>query len=132
MRKSDESGADVVIVGGGVAGLSAARELARRGAGVVVVENNFGGAASRAAAGMLAPQCEADRSDDFFELLCASRDLYPAFAAALLEESGVDVELDRAGTLYLALDETDEREIERRFEWQARAGLEVERLSAEE
>ncbi len=132
MRKSDESVADVVVIGGGVAGLSAARELARRGAGVVVVENNSAGAASRAAAGMLAPQCEADRAGDFFELLCASRDLYPAFAAALLEESGIDIELDRTGTLYLALDEEDEREIERRFEWQTRAGLEVERLTAEE
>jgi len=132
MRKNDESGADVVVVGGGVAGLSAARELARRGAGVVVVENDCEGAASRAAAGMLAPQCEANRGDDFFELLCASRDMYPAFADALLEETGICIELDRTGTLYVALTEEDGREIERRFEWQTRAGLKVERLTAEE
>ncbi|HST51774.1 MAG TPA: glycine oxidase ThiO [Pyrinomonadaceae bacterium] len=132
MLKSDESGADVVVVGGGVAGLSAARAIARRGARVVVVENNCDGAASRAAAGMLAPQCEADRDDEMFKLLCASRDMYADFAGALLEETGLDIELDRTGTLYLALAEEDEDEMERRFEWQTRAGLEVERLSAEE
>jgi glycine oxidase len=132
MRKSEESSADVAVVGGGVAGLSAARELARRGLSVVVIENNLDGAASRAAAGMLAPQSEANGRDDFFELLCASREMYPAFAESLFEESGVDIELERTGTLYLALTEDDEGEIERRFEWQTRAGLAVERLSADE
>src|ERR1700753_2073263 len=107
MRKNDEPGADGVVIGGGGAGVVAGRELARRGAGVVVVDNNSEGAASRAAAGMLAPQCEADRGDDFFELLCGSRDLYPAFADALLEETGIRIELDRTGTLYLAFDEED-------------------------
>jgi glycine oxidase len=134
MRKSEQTRADVAVVGGGVAGLASAREMARRGLSVVVVEaaSACGAEASGAAAGMLAPQSEADARDDFFELLCASREMYPAFAEALLEESGTDVELERTGTLYLALTEEDEREIGRRFEWQAGAGLEVERLSAEE
>lgn len=134
MRKSIERGAaDVAIVGGGVAGLSIARELARRGLSVVVLDSSASGAgASGAAAGMLAPQSEANERDEFFELLCASREMYPAFAASLLEESGVDVELDRTGTLYVAFTEEDEHEVERRFAWQSRAGLEVERLTAED
>src|SRR5215210_3345913 len=132
MRKSLGERADVAVVGGGVAGLAAARELARRGLSVAVVEDGRVGAASRAAAGMLAPQAEADYPDDFFELLCASRDLYPAFAAALGEESGIDIEIDRTGTLYLALTAEDEEEAERRFAWQSGAGLAVERLTAAE
>lgn len=135
MRNSGEliGSADVVIVGGGVAGLSVARELGRRGLSATLVERGRAGAeASSAAAGMLAPQSEADRRDPFFELLCRSRDLYPSFAARLLEETGVSVELDRTGTLYLALDEDDERGLERRFDWQTRAGLAVERLTADE
>ncbi|HUQ33591.1 MAG TPA: glycine oxidase ThiO, partial [Pyrinomonadaceae bacterium] len=88
--------------------------------------------ASSAAAGMLAPQAEADRADLFFELACAGRDLYPGFADELREETGIDIELERTGTLYLALREEDEEEIERRYHWQTRAGLKVERLSADE
>ena len=122
----------MAVVGGGVAGLSAARELARRGLSVVIIESGLPGAASHAAAGMLAPQAEANASDELFELLCASREMYPAFAEQLLEESGVSIELDRTGTLYLALAEEDVEEVERRFAWQSRAGLEVERLSADE
>jgi glycine oxidase len=81
---------------------------------------------------MLAPQAEADGRDDFFDLLCASRELYPAFASTLLEESGVDVELEQTGTLYLAFDDEDVEEVERRYAWQSRAGLAVERLTAAE
>ena len=92
----------------------------------------LGAEASHAAGGMLAPQAEADYRDAFFDLASASRDLYPAFAAALLEETGIDIELDRTGTLYLAFTEKDEAEIEHRYDWQQRAGLSVERLSADE
>lgn len=130
MRKSLGERADVAVVGGGVAGLAAARELARRGLSVAVLEDGRTGSASRAAAGMLAPQAEADGRDELFELLCASRELYTAFAAAVSEESGIPIEIDKTGTLYLALSAGDEEEAERRFAWQSRAGLEVERLTA--
>jgi glycine oxidase len=132
MRKSLGERADVAVVGGGVAGLAAARELARRGLSVTVFEDGRAGAGSRAAAGMLAPQAEADSPDELFRLLCASRDMYPDFAAALGEESGLPFEIESTGTLYLALTPEDEEEVERRFAWQTRAGLEVERLDARE
>jgi glycine oxidase len=124
--------ADVVIVGGGVIGLSIARALALRGVQQVCLleRGNLGTEASFAAAGMLLPQGEADSHDDFFTLACRSRDLYPEFAAELHEETGVDVELDTTGTLYLALTEQDQKAIEQRYYWQTGAGLAVELLSA--
>jgi glycine oxidase len=125
--------ADAVVVGGGVIGLAVARELARGGAEVVLIERGETGAESSwAAAGMLAPQVEADRADEFFKLAAASRDAYPDFARELEEESGIDIELDRTGTLYLAFTEEDEEECGRRLMWQTRAGLRVERLTAGE
>jgi len=125
--------AEVCVVGGGVVGLTLARALARRQRRVVLIERGAVGAeASWAAGGMLAPQSEADASDPFFELACASRDAYPAFAETLLAETGIDIELDRTGTLYLAFDEQDEAGIERRYAWQRRAGLAVEYLTATE
>lgn len=126
--------ADVVVVGGGVIGLAIARALALSGTGrVTLIERaRLGAEASSAAGGMLAPQSEADRADEFFALACASRDLYPEWAAALREETGTDIELDRTGTLYLAFTDEDEKEIEHRYLWQARAGFEVERLTNSE
>ena len=126
--------ADVVIVGGGVIGLAIGRALARHQVGsVTIIERaNPGREASFAAAGMLAPQAEADALDNFFRLCCRSRDSFPPFAESLLAETGIDIELEQTGTLYCAFNDHDQNEIDRRFEWQMRAGLLVEKLSAEE
>ncbi len=125
--------ADVCVVGGGVVGLALARALARRGVSVVLIERGaLGAEASWAAGGMLAPQAEADAADPFFEFACASRDAYPSFAAELLAETGIDIELDRTGTLYLAFDDREAAELARRYEWQRGAGLAVEHLSGDE
>lgn len=123
--------ADVVVIGGGVIGLTIARALALRGAGdICLIERaSLGREASFAAAGMLAPQAEANAPDDFFKLACRSRDLYANFAASLRDETGVDIELDTTGTLYLALTYHDLVEIEKRFEWQRAAGLPVDLLT---
>ena len=132
-KSSRTNAADVVIVGGGVIGLSIARELRLRGVRDVVLleKGELGKEASWAAGGLLAPQVEADSADDFFRLACASRDLYPEFAEALRAETGVDVELDKTGTLYLAFTERDEAELRRRCQWQQSEGLRVEWLNPE-
>lgn len=124
--------ADVVVIGGGVIGLTIARALALRGVNrIVLIERaRLGAEASSAAAGMLAPQTEADHADEFFSLCCQSRDMYPTFAAALREETGIDSELDRTGTLYLAFSESDQKEIGQRYDWQTAAGLAVQKLNA--
>jgi glycine oxidase len=134
MSEKSRQTAEVVIIGGGVIGLSIARALALRGVrGVAVIErSSFGCEASSAAAGMLAPQAEADRTDEFFSLCCQSRDGYPDFADNLREETGIDIELDKTGTLYVALNAADQKEIEHRFEWQTAAGLSVEKLTSVE
>jgi glycine oxidase len=123
--------ADVVVIGGGVIGLTIARALVHAGAGEIclIERNGLGHEASFAAAGMLAPQAEADSQDDFFRLACRSRDLYADFAASLHDETGVNIEFDTTGTLYLALTYHDLVEIEKRHEWQMAAGLAVEKLT---
>src|SRR3990172_3263138 len=130
MPKADT--ADIVIVGGGVIGLSIARALGTRASRDILLleRSSLGAEASFAAAGMLAPQAEADNSDPFFTLACRSRDMYKDFCSALLEETGIDVELDTTGTLYLALNEKDVKENEERYRWQTRAGLPVDKLTA--
>lgn len=126
---------EVAVIGGGIIGLSLARALKKRGANsIAVIESNneVGIEASWAAGGMLAPQSEADQANAFFKLACASRDLYSSFAEELLEETGIDIELEKTGTLYLAFSEEDFNNIERRYGWQTNAGLQVEKLTANE
>ncbi len=87
----------IAIVGGGAIGLACAWRLRQRGAAVTLFESgDFGGEASFAAGGMLAPGPEFwlhQRNASLRELGVQSRDLYPDFAAELLQLTGVDVEL---------------------------------------
>ena len=125
---------DVLIIGAGVIGLSIARALRKRGVrNVSIIERGIIGAeASHAAAGMLAPQCEADRPDDFFRLCRGSSRLYPLLSRQLNDETGIDIELDQNGTLFAAFTDEDVAEIRRRLEWQKLARLAVEHLTAKE
>ena len=120
-----------VVIGGGVIGCAIARHLALAGADVLVLERDRPGSeASWAAAGMLTPLAEARQPGPFLDLLIASREQYPSFAAALREETGIDVGYQDAGTLALAFSEADQAELDERFAWQSAAGLDVEELSA--
>jgi glycine oxidase len=122
---------DVAIIGGGVIGCSIAWRLAQRGVRAVIIERNQPGLeASWAAGGMLAPFAEADSADGFFHLAVESRSLYPSLVAELESLTGIDIEYRSDGTLFLALNDEDEKELAERFEWQRNAGLRIDRLDA--
>jgi glycine oxidase len=125
---------EALIIGGGIIGLGIARSLAKTGfRRITVVERGEAGReASYAAAGMLAPQSESDADDAMFRLCSKSRDLYPLFAAELLAETGIDIELEQSGTLVPVFDDDDEKRASHAFAWQSAAGLKIEKLSAEE
>ncbi len=64
MAMSSDQTADVVVVGGGMAGLSCADQLADRGASVVLLEKDFCGAgASGKTSGFITPDSELELSD---------------------------------------------------------------------
>jgi glycine oxidase len=124
--------ADAVVIGAGVIGCAVAWRLGQAGIRVTVIERGRVGAeASHAAGGMLAPLAEAERRDDFFDLAVAGLAIYADFARELKASSGIDVEYRDEGTLYLALTEDDEEELDRRWRWQRETGLNVKRLGAE-
>lgn len=96
---------DVVIVGGGIIGLSLARELHKRRAAVLVVERTQPGReASHAAAGMLA-HCDPEIPRHLQPLTALSAGLYPEFVGEIEDESRGSVDLRSDGTLLLTADE---------------------------
>lgn len=124
---------DVAIVGGGIIGLALARDLARAGARVSVLERGeLGREASAAAAGMLGPQAESDGASAAVTLGVASRRLHVAVAAALREETGLDVEHQDDGIVYVARSVEDDEILARRRAWQVAAGLRAEALDADD
>lgn len=121
-------GEHVLILGGGIIGLSCAFEAARRGKRVTVVEpDRFGGQASGAAAGMLAPFSEnTEQPDSFFDLCLYSFGKYDAWTAAVEQCAGMDVELMRTGSLNIAFHEADVLPMQTRLLWQNARGARAE------
>jgi len=118
----------VLIAGGGIIGLSCAFEAARRGKRVTVVEpNGFGGQASGAAAGMLAPYSEnTEQPDAFFELCRYSLERYEQWVADVEYASGDQVEWMRTGSLNIAFHEADVLPMQTRLIWQNARGARAE------
>jgi glycine oxidase len=93
---------DVIIVGGGIIGLSLSIELRKRGATVLVVERREPGReASHAAAGMLADS-PGETPAVLQPLATASAAMYPEFVRELQDESGIEADLRGQGTVCLA------------------------------
>lgn len=122
--------ADAVVAGGGLVGCAVARALARRGLRVTLLERGDAGAeASGAAAGMVAPQAEAEGPGSLLALGVVGRACWPAWSAAVAAESGIDPEYRSDGIVYLGLDARDARRLAARARWQRRLGLRVESLA---
>jgi glycine oxidase len=115
---------DALVLGAGVMGCAVAFELARRGARVTVLERSVPGAeASSAAAGMLGAQAEAHEEGDFLNLCLRSRARFPAWADALRDATGIDVEHRVCGILRVAHDEDAATQLAMDVAWQNEMGL---------
>lgn len=97
---------DVIIIGGGIIGLSLSIALRKRGAAVLVVERGEPGReASHAAGGMLV-DCPLETPTVLQPLAKASAAMYPEFAHQVEVESGMKVDLRDNGTIFIAADES--------------------------
>jgi glycine oxidase len=90
---------DIIVIGGGIIGLSLAIALRKRGATVLLVERGEPGReASHAAGGMLV-DCSLETPAILQPLAAGSARMYPEFAHELQVESGVNVDLRDHGTI---------------------------------
>jgi glycine oxidase len=102
--------ADVVIVGGGIAGMTSAYYLAKAGVPSVVVERDaIGSHASGFAYGGLSPLSGFGIPGPMAEIAQDGMRLHRELAKNLLEETGIDVDFRMRSSLALALTEADVR-----------------------
>jgi glycine oxidase len=92
---------DVIIVGGGIIGLSLAIALRRRGAHVLVVERGAPGREASYAAGGMLVDCSLETPAALQPLAVASARMYPEFAHEIEVESGAKVDLRDQGTILI-------------------------------
>jgi glycine oxidase len=132
-RDREWSELKAIIIGGGIIGCSVAWRLAADGVIATVLERGrVGQEASWAAAGMIAPQAEAEGPGPFFDFCMKARDAFDEIVDRLVRDGGVDPEYDRAGILYVALDAAERSQLERRAAWQRSVGAPLEELSGAE
>ncbi|GAA1508907.1 glycine oxidase ThiO [Sphaerisporangium rubeum] len=125
--------ADVCVVGGGVIGLSIAWRAAALGLSVTVADPSPASGATHAAAGMLAPVSEVTYTEEpLLRLGLASLARWPAFAAELTEDSGVDVDHRADGTLAVAFGADDLAALGELADFMAKLSLPAERLTGRE
>lgn len=98
------SNPDVIIVGGGVIGLSIAYALAREGVRSTVLDRReLGREASWAGAGLIPPESERPATLPMGALRSWSARLYPEWSSALKDETGIDNGYRRTGGVDVAL-----------------------------
>ncbi|TDD49409.1 glycine oxidase ThiO [Saccharopolyspora elongata] len=130
---SEERNKRVVVVGGGVIGMSVAWRAAAAGHRVQLVDAEPASGASNVAGGMLAPLAEAwPGEEELLELGAASLRLWPEFADELARASGLPSGLRREGTLVVGVDSADRAELDNLADYLARLGRAVTRLTGRE
>jgi glycine oxidase len=93
---------DLVVLGGGVVGLTSALAAADRGMRVTLIDQLRPGASSRASAGILAAAVDG-LPRAVLPIAIQARDFYPGFLDALSGRTELEVPLDRSGVLELAI-----------------------------
>ena len=99
---------DVLIIGGGVIGLTSAYFLAREGVAVAVIDQrDFGQEASWAGAGILPPGAPAPELAPYDALRAHSSQLFPTLSAELRQRTGVDNGFLKCGGLEIVPMDSD-------------------------
>jgi glycine oxidase len=103
---------DVVVIGGGVIGLSIAYQLARQGLRPTVLDRREPGReASWAGAGIIAPGSEIPQALPMARLRTRSALLYPEWSEQLRDETGIDNGYRRCGAVDVAFDPKGENDL---------------------
>jgi glycine oxidase len=90
---------DVIVIGGGIIGLSLSLELRKSGASVLVIDRGEPGREASSAAGGMLVDCMIETPAALQSLAIASARMYPEFASELEIDSGLSVDLRDQGAI---------------------------------
>src|SRR5271168_3717575 len=90
---------DMIVIGGGIIGLTLSIELRKKGASVLVVERGEPGREASYAAGGMLVDCSVETPPALQTLATASARMYPEFVHELQVESGTSVDLRDQGAI---------------------------------
>lgn len=106
-----------IIIGGGIIGLSIARQLYKLGYDITIIEKSIlGRGASWAAGGMLAPLAEG-LTGDFLDFCVKSRDMYKSFVEDIEKETGDNVGFWECGIIFPVFNEIEKELIQKRVDY---------------
>lgn len=124
---------DVLIIGGGVIGLSLAWDLAKHGQRVHVIDRGEPGKESSwAGAGILPPAVRAKAIHPLDQLRALTSELHPQWAQQLKELTGIDTGYRVCGGLYLARSAGEAASLAAWADSTAEEGVAVQRLTSDE
>jgi glycine/D-amino acid oxidase-like deaminating enzyme len=118
--------AEVVIVGAGIVGAACALELSTEGLQVLVIDQGFPGADSTGAA--MGHIVVMDDSEAQFAITRYSQILWDD----MRDQLPASVEFDPCGTLWVAADEEEMREVRRKFDYYRERGVNAEILDSQQ
>ena len=98
---------DVIVIGGGIVGASAAYRLARSGARVTLVDRADVGQATAAGAGIISPGTSYKPPTAFFPLAFRAVAYYDTLLAALEEDGETETGFEAVGLLHVATTEAE-------------------------
>ena len=107
--------AEVIVIGGGVVGQSAAYQLARDGVAVTLVDRADAGQATAAGAGIISPGTGALGVGPLLPLASAAVAFYPELLAHLAEDGETDTGFAICGGLFVATNEAEAAQLPERF-----------------
>lgn len=123
----------VIIIGGGVIGLSIAYRLSKSDVSVVILEKGkLGQEASSAAAGMLRPQAESEENNALFKACYQSKKMFDLLSKELLDETGINIEYSVQGNIIVSDSLSLGQKIINIVRWQKELGLKAEALDQDD